>query len=97
MQLSESEKRKILESQLTEGTRGLDEPISENELLVVLNKKNQGKPFNDDLFEQLTLQVQKSRANLTIRNFVEIFPIMCPLFRLLPLLLFSCRRFASAG
>jgi hypothetical protein len=73
MQLSEAEKRNILESQLSEGTRNIDEPISENELLVILNKKNQGRPFNDDLFEQLSHQVHKNRSTLTIRNFVEIW------------------------
>jgi hypothetical protein len=38
-----------------------------------LNKKNQGRPFNDDLFEQLSHQVQKNRSTLTIRNFVEVW------------------------
>lgn len=73
MQLSESEKRNILESQLSEGNRSLDDILSENELLVILNKKNQGRPFNDDLFGQLTHQIQKGRTPLTIRNFVEIW------------------------
>ena len=73
MQLSEGEKRNILETQLSEGGRGLDDVVSENELLMVLNKKNQGRAFNEDLFGQLSHQIQKNRLPLTVRNFLEIW------------------------
>lgn len=71
--MSENEKRIILENQLSEGSRNVNEPIADQDLLAVLSKKNQGKPFNQDLYSQLTGQIEKNGSPLTIRNFVDIW------------------------
>jgi len=73
MQMSENEKRNILETQLSEGSRDVNATISDTDLLQVLNKKNQGKPFSEDLYAQLTGQLEKTGTPLTIRNFVDIW------------------------
>lgn len=73
MQMSEFEKRSIVEAQLTEGFRNPDAEIAENELHAILTKKNQGRPFNPDLFEQLLEQLRKSGQPLTVRNFTDIW------------------------
>ena len=73
MQMSEQEKRSIIEAQLSEGFRDVNAPISDNELKSILNKRSQGKGFSDDLFNQLREQLAKSDAELTIRNFTDIW------------------------
>jgi hypothetical protein len=73
MQMSEFEKRSIIEGQLAEGHRNPDVEISEGELQSILTKKNQGRPFNPDLFEQLVEQLRRSGAPLTVRNFTDIW------------------------
>lgn len=71
--MSENEKRTIIENQLSEGYRDVNGQISENDLLMILNKKSQGKQFNEDLYGQLTSQLEKMGQPLTIRNFTEIW------------------------
>lgn len=73
MQMSETEKRNIIETQLSEGHRNVDMEISEDELQSILNKKNQGRQFNPDLYQQLIEQLRRSGAPLTIRNFTDIW------------------------
>ena len=73
MQMSESEKRSVIEAQLSEGHRNVNAPISDNELKSILNKRSQGKGFSEDLYNQLREQLAKSDQELTIRNFTDVW------------------------
>lgn len=73
MQMSESEKRSIIETQLCEGHRDPTAQISENELKSVLAKRNGGRAFNPDLFTQLSDQLYNNNIPLTISNFTSIW------------------------
>ena len=73
MHMNEQEKRNIIENQLSEGFRDVNAPISDNELKTILNKRSQGKEFSEDLYNQLREQLHKNDAELTIRNFTEIW------------------------
>jgi len=73
MEQTESEKRSMIENQLSEGFRPVNEPINPNELLSILDKKHQRGQFSRDLFDQLSNQVNNMGAPMTIRTFAEVW------------------------
>lgn len=73
MQISESDKRNIIETQLSEGHRDINAEIGENELQSILMKKNSARQFNSDLFTQLVDQLNRIGKPLTIRNFTDVW------------------------
>lgn len=73
MEHSEQEKRSMIENQLSEGFRPLNDPINPAEMLSVLDKKHPRAQFSRDLFDQLTGQLQSMGIPMTIRNFAEVW------------------------
>lgn len=73
MEQPESEKRAMIENQLAEGFRDINNPMSPNELVSVLDKKHQRGQFSRDLYDQLTNQLSNMGMPLTIKNFTEVW------------------------
>ena len=73
MNLSDKEKRTMMENQLSNGSISIDQNLTQAELLKLINKKLVGKEFNQDLYEQLVGQLEKTSEPITIRNFVDVW------------------------